>query len=137
MKDKLILVLGLVAAITLLGFGCAGQKNDANETSPTGALELNVNQPGDGFVLTAQATGEGAVEVTLQKAAAEGGGWKLMHSSKPSNTANPYWQRLPPSQTKFKWSNLPVGKRYFSACELDKNKAECLKYSNEVEVEVK
>ena len=126
----------------MAGAGCAPTEvaNTNPETSLT-TEPLNQEQiPSDDFAITANATEQkGVVNVkwTVPIDMNTKGGFRLLNSMRPNldQIENPFWYWFNGTVREADWKNIPSGKRYFRACQFSDNK--CVRYSNEVEVEVK
>ena len=138
MNRKILIIAGFLAAVTLLGAGCAGTEQKEENKDNSAPIDLNVNdnqnEETTGLALSVEALGEGKVKVNWSGAASEGG-WRLMHSGKELPNENAYWQWLSKGENTYEWSGVPAGKRYFRVCAWDGEK--CGTLSNELQIEVK
>jgi hypothetical protein len=138
----------IIGALMLVGAGCnstttTDNKPAAQNPSTTTPGANDIPAEGD-FVLTAELTGPKAVKVTWTRPALmdKNSVIRLMHSRVdnpsfpvPADSVAPYWYQPGAARTELDWSNIPVGTRYFRACEF-KDDA-CVRHSNTVKLEVK
>ena len=136
MFKKFLSFFVLFTVIILMGAGC---QNTApveveEELDDLAILEDEYNnEEQSDLILSVEALGNGQVRFIWNKSD-NPGGYKLLHSSRPE-AENPFWQNVMTDNDEATFYNVPTGTRYFRICEMEEK--ECVKYSNEVELEVK
>ncbi len=135
MFKKFLSFFALFTVIILMGAGC---QNTApveveEELDDLAILEDEYNdEEQSGLILSVEALGNGQVRFIWNKSD-NPGGYKMMHSARPE-AENPFWQNVMTDNDEATFYNVPTGTRYFRICEMEEK--ECVKYSNEVELNV-
>ena len=137
---KLTSLLALGALLILGGAGCPPL--DTNSTAEEPAASPATSAPTaseETFTVAAEALGSGAVKVSWNTPADADptSVFRVVHGNKPNPTyPGGYWfQRSDKTVREATLTNLPKGLRYLRVCEFKNN--QCVKYSNELEVDVK
>ena len=96
---------------------------------------------GDGMNLTAQAVGNGAVELSWEIddsiVHTDDAKVYLLHGEKEdlAHDGNTFWWRHHYSVTEASWDNIPPGERYFRACFAPEGD-DCTNYSDAIMIDV-
>ena len=145
-KATAFLVIAL-GTLTLVGAGCNTtqeevSKNEESATSTptsTQATDTSTSEVAD-INASAEAVGNGTVSVkwTVPENFDRTKSFQVLHSSKP-NPEHPtaFWFQYMNSIRETELSNVATGTRYIRVCAFDLEKKECVKFSNEVQVDVK
>ncbi len=135
MFKKFLSFFTLFAVIILMGAGCQNtalvEVEDGLDDLAVFEDEYNDEEQSD-LILSVEALGNGQVRFIWNKSD-NPGGYKLLHSSRPE-AENPFWQNVMTDNDEATFYNVPTGTRYFRICEMEEK--ECVKYSNEVELNV-
>ncbi len=141
MRTSLSYVATAALLVTLLGAGCQslGSSTTEQTTPPTTPTSTGETTSSNSFTIAAEAQGKGAVQVR----------WSTPSDAKPNSVFRVvYGPNNAPSLPGSRWyarssndyhdatiTGVPAGTMHFRMCEWNNNT--CLRYSNEVLVEVK
>lgn len=165
MKKATALLLATGGILALVGAGC-NSSQDQTQTTDTNTDQTQTSTPSvdtstptnptsdnpssteatAGFTVVVNPIASGAeVSWTVPDSVSKTNSFRVMHSARPnpsfSSTPDPkspnaYWTQYMNSTRTTTLNGVPKGKRYFRVCEFDTAAQQCVKYSNEVTVQV-
>lgn len=149
MRKATALLVTALGVIALVGAGCSNTQEDVNKNeeqntaTSTTSTENNQNKEEAAtseIVASAEALGNGSVSVkwTVPEGFDKTKSFQILHSSKPNpDHPSAFWFQYMNSVRSTELGNVATGTRYFRVCSFDLEKKECVKYSNEIQLEVK
>lgn len=148
--SKLPKIAGGIVALILLGAGCQAtqqpntsqpESKPAEQTSTPKEETTTAPQEAEGFNLTAEALGGGAVKFnwTFSGELPSDARFVIVRDAEPNpeHTGNNFWHRVFGTKREEIWIDIPAGKLHFRVCQTDEKEGRCKQYSNDVELEVK
>jgi hypothetical protein len=149
MRKATALLVTALGVLALVGAGCSNtqeevnpneEKGTATNTQPSENTQKPEEQAAAEIVASAESLGNGVVSVkwTVPENFDRTKSFQVLHSSKPNpDHPSAFWFQYMNSERATELSNIATGTRYIRVCSFDLEKKECVKYSNEVQLEVK
>ena len=147
MRKATALLVVALGTLSLVGAGCSNteeQVNNKEENVSTEATSTPKNETASEenqeITATAEVLENGVVSVkwNVPENFDKTKSFQVLHSSKPNpNHPTAFWFQYMNNIRSTELSNVATGTRYIRVCSFDLDKKECVKFSNEIQVEVK
>jgi hypothetical protein len=149
MRKATALLVTALGVLALVGAGCSNTQEEVNPneekaTSTSEQPSENTQKPEEQaaaeIVASAESLGNGVVSVkwSVPENFDKTKSFQVLHSSKPNpDHPSAFWFQFMNSERTAELQKISPGTRYIRVCSFDLEKKECVKFSNEVQVEVK
>lgn len=138
MSKKATLFVSALAVLTLIGAGC-NQLAEQEKTDDTVVTSTPVAAT-DSFALTAKATtpGRASFHWTIPADMNKADTFRVLNGSVENPTmVRAYWDQFSSDKSAAEFAISPTGSRHFRVCVFDLTKNNCIRYSNDLQLEIK